>query len=120
MEKKITKLEIVTMMLADEMISSNEIYANYLTHEKELLENKKANRKATPTQKANEQIKVAILDILVGKMTVSQILKELAQVSDDYATLSNQKVSALMKQLVEKDNSVIKTVDKRVTYFSKI
>ena len=115
--EKITKLDVVTMMLADETIVSNETYKKFLENEIELLEKKKTNRKATETQKANEVIKVAIVDILVKPMTVSQIMKELAQVSDDYASLSNQKVSALMKQLIEKDGLVSKFSEKRVTYF---
>ena len=94
MEKKITKLDVVTMMLADEVIASNETYKKFLENEKELLEKKKTNRKATETQKANELIKLDILDILVKPMTVSQIMKELAQVNPDYETLSNQKVSS--------------------------
>ena len=117
MEKKITKLDVVTMMLADEVIVANETYKKFLENERELLEKKKVNRKATETQKANEVIKVAIVDILVKPMTVSQIMKELANVSDDYASLSNQKVSALMKQLIEKDGLVSKFYKKRVTYF---
>ena len=115
--EKITKLDVVTMMLADEVIVANETYKKFLENEKELLEKKKTNRKATETQKANEVIKVAIVDILVKPMTVSQIMKELANVSDDYASLSNQKISALMKQLIEKDGLVSKFSEKRVTYF---
>ena len=46
--------------------------------------------------------------------TVTLMLKEL----DCVAELTNQKVSALMKQLVE-DNLVVKTEDKRKSYFSK-
>jgi predicted transcriptional regulator len=42
------------------------------------------------------------------------MLKEL----DCVAELTNQKVSALMKQLVE-DGSVVKTEDKRKSYFTK-
>ena len=119
MEKKITKLEVVTMMLADEVISSNETYKKFLENERELLEKKKTNRKATETQKSNELIKLDILDILVKPMTVSQIMKELVQVNPEYETLSNQKVSALMKQLIEKDDLVFKFSEKRVTYFQK-
>ena len=119
MEKKITKLDVVTMMLADETIVSNETYKKFLENEKELLEKKKTNRKATETQKANELIKLDILDILVKPMTVSQIMKELVQVNPEYETLSNQKVSALMKQLIEKDDLVFKFSEKRVTYFQK-
>lgn len=120
MEKKITKLDVIEMMLADEMISSNETYVGYLKNEKELLERKRDNRKATPTQVANEKIKTVILEVLTRPMTVSQVMKELSLVNPDYEVLSNQKVSALMKQLIEKDGLVQKSIDKRVTYFSRV
>lgn len=80
---------------------------------------KKANSKSseqTATQKANAELKAKILaEMEEGKQyTVTAMLKELECVED----LTNQKVSALMKQLVE-DNLVIKTEDKRKSYFSK-
>ena len=80
---------------------------------------KKANSKSygqTATQKANAELKAKILEEMEdGKQyTVTAMLKELECVAE----LTNQKVSALMKQLVE-DNLVIKTEDKRKSYFSK-
>ena len=70
----------------------------------------------TATQKANAELKGKILaEMEVGKAyTVTAMLKEL----DCVAELTNQKVSALMKQLVE-DNLVVKTEDKRKSFFTK-
>ena len=80
---------------------------------------KKANSKSsgqTATQKANAELKNKILaEMEDGKeYTVTAMLKELECVAE----LTNQKVSALMKQLVE-DGLVAKTEDKRKSYFSK-
>ena len=41
MEKKITKLQVIEAMLNEEFIQDNEMYKTYLTHEKELLLNKR-------------------------------------------------------------------------------
>ena len=70
----------------------------------------------TATQKDNQILKEKILaEMEVGKQyTVTAMLKEL----DCVAELTNQKVSALMKQLVE-GNLVVKTEDKRKSYFTK-
>lgn len=70
----------------------------------------------TATQKANAELKGKILaEMEVGKAyTVTAMLKEL----DCVAELTNQKVSALMKQLVE-DGLVVKTEDKRKSFFTK-
>lgn len=70
----------------------------------------------TATQKDNQILKEKILaEMEVGKSyTVTAMLKEL----DCVAELTNQKVSALMKQLVE-TGLVVKTEDKRKSYFTK-
>ena len=70
----------------------------------------------TATQKDNQILKEKILaEMEVGKpYTVTAMLKEL----DCVAELTNQKVSALMKQLVE-SGSVVKTEDKRKSFFTK-
>ena len=72
--------------------------------------------KPTATQKANAELKDKILaEMESGKLyTVSDMLKTLECCAD----LSNQKVSAIMKQLVE-GYRVIRTEDKRKAYFSK-
>lgn len=93
-------------IITDEMV---ELANKYI----EQLDNRNANRKPSKTQVANEELKAEILGKMsaVG-MTVTEVLKAL-----DNEELSNQKVSALMKQLVE-SGQVVKTVDKRKSYFS--
>ena len=72
--------------------------------------------KPTATQKANAELKDKILaEMESGKSyTISEMLKALPCCAD----LSNQKVSAVMKQLVE-SHLVVRTEDKRKAYFSK-
>lgn len=78
---------------------------------------KLTNRKTSQTknQKENEGIKEIILEVLAGlnePITVTDFLK----VDERVAEYSNQKVSALMKQLVDA-GKVEKVVDKKRSYF---
>ena len=76
-----------------------------------------AERKPTATQKANEGYKTAILNFMeVGKKyTITELMKEVVELAD----LSNQRVSALVRQLKE-EGSVERTEEKRKAYFSKV
>ena len=113
---KITKIEVLTMMAADENIKANKVFADFIAHEIELLENKSAKRKATKTQTENLVIKDNILKVLEGStgMTVSQIMP----LVDDGA-YTNQKISSLLRQLVE-DGKVRRYTEKRVAYFALV
>ena len=78
---------------------------------------KLTNRKTSQTknQKENEGIKETILEVLAGldePVTVTDFLKA----DERVAKYSNQKVSALMKQLVDA-GKVEKVVDKKRSYF---
>lgn len=114
MANKMTKKDIVNMMLADEAIKANQIYVDFLTHELELL-NKKSTKKPAKDSETNEAIKAKILDVLatLEAGTVSEIQKQNA----DLSALSNQKVSSMLKTLVE-DGLVVKIADKKKSLFS--
>ena len=74
-----------------------------------------AEKKPTATQIANEGIKAVILEALGDKsMTITEIQK----VNSELAELSNQKISALLKQMIA-DGSVVREEIKRKAYFSK-
>jgi DNA-binding HxlR family transcriptional regulator len=74
-----------------------------------------AEKKPTATQVANEGIKAVILDTLADKsMTITEIQKA----NSELAELSNQKISALLKQMIA-DGSVKREEIKRKAYFSK-
>ena len=115
-EKKITKREVINMMLADEVIAGNEMFVSYLKNELELL-NKKAEKKATSKNaEENEKYKVVILAVLSSAdkaMTVTEIQKSNVELGE----LSNQRVSAILKKMVEDDKTVTKTTESRKTVF---
>lgn len=117
MEKttKLTKKEVVTMMLEDNAIKGNETYVNYLTHELELL-NKKRATKGTKVNAEHEELMGIIKDELarVGRaVTISELQKE----SETLGEYSNQKLSAMFKKLVD-SKEVTKIVDKKKSYFT--
>lgn len=119
-EKKVTKREVVKMMLADSNIASNEVYVAYLKNELELLKKKSENKKATKNQTENVEIKEVIIEVLgrMGKGRAGEIqLAIQATDKEKYATLTNQRTSAILKQMID-EGTVVKTVDKKVSTFS--
>ena len=115
MANKGTKKEVINAMLANEVISANSTWVAYLENELALIEKKAANKKSTKTQEENKGIKSVILDTLasVGSGTITDI----QNANSDLAKLSNQKVSALVRQLME-TGEVVKTTDKKKSIFS--
>ncbi|MDO4966779.1 MAG: hypothetical protein Q4E51_08750 [Lachnospiraceae bacterium] len=76
-----------------------------------------AERKPTATQTANEGFKVAILEGMeVGKQyTITDLMKSIGAIAD----LSNQRVSAIVRQMVE-SGDVAREEIKRKAYFKKV
>lgn len=122
MEKKITKKEMFAQVIAmaqgkEVTVTADELVA-FATHEIELLEKKANSKSKADTEKAvtDSKLMSAIVDHLTetGKaLTVSELMTEVAELDG----LSNQKVSALMKKLVDADK-VVKATDKRKSVFS--
>lgn len=113
--KKMTKREMFAQILAH---TTDEAEKEFIRHEMELLEKKNASKseKLTPAQEANEKLKTAIVDYLAESekpMTISQMLKDIPECNG----LSNQKVSALVRQLYLA-TVVVRREEKGVAYFS--
>ena len=114
MEKKLTKKDYFKKIM--EVCADNENIVAFCEHEIELLEKKNSSKGQTKVQKENEDIKVAIVDALrtIGKAVT---ITELQASNENMAQYSNQKLSALLKQLVD-TNEVVKTTDKKKSFFS--
>ena len=87
----------------------------FCEHEIDLLNKKASASGQTKTQAENEKIKVVIaeeLTRLARAVTISELLKE----SEELGQYSNQKLSALLKQMVE-SGIVTRVVDKKKTMF---
>ena len=115
MANKITKREVIGMMMNEEVVKANPTYVAYLENELALLDKKAQNKKATKTQEQNVGIKATILEVLatIGSGTVTDIQNG----NEKLSTLSNQKVSALVRQLIE-SGEVVKATDKKKSIFS--
>jgi predicted transcriptional regulator len=115
MTKKMTKREYFTQIMENYNLTEDE--RNFIKHELELLAKKNsAEKKPTAVQVANEGLKKAILDFMVEgqKYTITDLMKSVPELAD----LSNQRVSALVRQLKD-SGSVIRTEEKRKAYFEK-
>ena len=114
--KKLTKRDHYNALLALEEVKANPKLVEFIEHELELLDRKNSTeKKPTAQQTANDGIKTAILDNMVEgeKYTITDIIKTVPECAD----LTNQRVSALMRQLKEAE-LVVRTEDKRKAYFS--
>lgn len=114
--KKMTKRDYFNSLLALDEVKSNPKLVDFINHELELLDKKNsADKKPTAQQTANDSIKVAILDNMVeGKMyTITDIIKSVPECAE----LTNQRVSALVRQLKD-EGKIVRTEDKRKAYFS--
>mgnify|MGYP000602261292 CR=1 FL=1 len=115
MEKKMTKKEyfaVLAEVVANSDMENKEGALAFIAHEVELLE--KSGQ--TKTQKENAEILVKIKAELaeVGKAVT---ITELQAASAEMAQYSNQKLSALLKKLVE-SGEIVKTTEKKKSYFA--
>ena len=118
---KMTKKDYFKALLAIEEVKANSAIVDFINHEIELLEKKNSNRKPSKAQAENENIKELILDKMgenVNQLfTATEIMKAIQPNVE--IELTNQKVSALLRQLVA-DDMVKRVEDKRKTYFQII
>ena len=122
MTKKMTKKEMFAMVI--EVVNGVEVenreeMLNFLNHEVELLNKKSSKSGETKTQKENkvlmEQLKEALAE-MTSPVTISEFQEKSTL---EIATLSNQKLSALLKKLV-KSEEVVKTSEKKKSYFALV
>ncbi len=112
--KKMTKRDYFTAILSKYPLTDAE--KAFVEHELDLLAKKNSSeKKPTAQQTANEGIKTAIAEGMTPNRlyTVTEIQKEIAECAE----LSNQRISALVRQMVT-DGIVVRTEDKRKAYFS--
>ena len=114
--KKITKRDRFNELLALAEVKANADLKAFIEHELELLEKKNsADKKPTAQQEANEAIKADILAVMSAEpnrlFTITELLKSVPSCAD----LTNQRVSALVRQML--NVSIERIEDKRKAYF---
>lgn len=116
--KKLTKRDRFEALLKMSEVQANPDMVTFIEHEIELLAKKNAgDKKPTAKQMENDTVKQVILDEMTANpdklYTVTDLIKGVPELAD----YSNQRVSALLRQMIEA-NTVVKTIDKRKSYFS--
>jgi len=103
--------ELIATVNAD-----NAEIVDFCNHEIELLANRKSHSKGlTATQKANMEVKAVIADVLreaEAPLTVTELIAD-----ERLAMYSNQKISALLRQLIEAQE-VVKTIEGKKARFA--
>jgi hypothetical protein len=115
--QKLTKAQKYAMLKELAEVKANPTLVEFIDHELELLAKKNsADKKPTATQVANDGIKSAILEGMEdGRLyTITDMIKDIPACAD----LTNQKVSALVRQMMP--DLIEKVEDKRKSYFRKV
>ena len=117
--KKITKRERFNSLLSLSEVQADADLVAFIEHEVELLARKNTvngEKALTPNQIQNENFKVIIAEHMASApdrlFTVTELNKEVDVLND----LSNQRISAILRQMVDA-GKVEKVVDKRKSYF---
>ena len=112
--KKLTKRDYFSQLR--EIVKDNVELVNFIDHEIDLL-NKKSNSK-TPSNKqiANESIKENIINTLI-ELARPATITDIQNANAELAEKSNQKISALLTQLINAE-IIVRTVDKKKAYFT--
>lgn len=122
MEKRLTKKDYFEMIKG--VCADRTDIVDFCNHEIELLSRKNSKSGATKTQKENEIVANMLVEELakVGKPITITDLMNTSEIVKSYTlengnNLTNQKISAIFKQLVESQR-IVKVVDKKKSYFS--
>ena len=122
MEKKLTKKDYFEMIKG--VCADRADIIDFCNHEIELLTRKNSKGGATKTQKENEVVAEMLMKELakINRPVTITDLMNTSEIVKNYTLengnpLSNQKISAIFKQLVE-NKKLVKVTDKKKSYFS--
>ena len=123
MANKVTKKDNFNALLC--VVNSADIseeqriaLAAFINHEIELIENKSNSTKPSKKQEENAGVKAIILAEL-SKADEPLTITEMQKTSESLANFTCQKISALLRQLIE-ENKVTKEIIKKKSYFSVV
>ena len=118
MEKKMTKKEMFTLIA--NLNADNKAIVDFCNHEIELLDNKKSNGNKKANEKVAKETEIVYNALVsIGRaVSASELIAEtdLSELANESGVVSTQKVSAMLKKLVE-SGKVEKYTDKKKTYF---
>jgi hypothetical protein len=114
---KLTKVQKFEMLKAIPAVAEDAVLVEFIDHEIDLLAKRNAaDRKPTAQQTANEVIKDAIYEGMDEGVnyTITDLIKTIPECAD----LTNQRVSALIRQMMP--DRIERIEDKRKAYFRKV
>ena len=117
---RMTKAQKFQMLADLPAVKADPMLSEFIAHEMELLAKKNtADKKPTAQQEANAVIKQNVLTVLADgkKRTVSELLKMVPDLPDLPDTMTNQRMSALVRQMVDA-GQVVRSEDKRKAFFA--
>lgn len=112
--KKMTKKDYFVQIR--EIVKDNAELVAFIDHEVELITKKNSSTAPSKTQIENESIMNTIVEELAN-IAKPVTITELQSASEKMSEYSNQKLSALLKKLVD-NGRVVKTTDKKKSLFS--
>ena len=123
MANKVTKKDNFNALLcvvnnADISEEQRTALAAFISHEIELIENKSNSTKPSKKQEENASVKTIILAEL-SKADEPLTITEMQRTAEPLANFTCQKISALLRQLIE-ENKVTKEIIKKKSYFSVV
>ena len=122
--RRTTKREYYNILLGIEAVNSNPDLVAFIENEISLLDkksNSSSDKKPTARQSENAGLKEAILVYLRQNdpATITELMKNVPELMA-IENLTNQRTSAIVRQMVEADKTVERLVEKRTAYFKAI
>ena len=122
--RRTTKREYYNILLGIEAVNSNPELVAFIENEISLLDkksNSSSEKKPTARQSENAGLKEAILNYLRQNdpATITELMKNVPELAA-IENLTNQRTSAIVRQMVEIDKTVERLVEKRTAYFKAI
>ena len=116
MEKKMTQKEMFNEIIKFAQAGNRQDIVEFCRNRIAVLDKKSENRTPTKTQKENAELAKIILEVLKGSnpMTVTEMQSK----NEVLGSLSNQKVSAILRNMV-KEGTVTKDTSTKKTLFSE-
>ena len=115
---RVTKKDNYSALLALSQVQENPTLVEFIEHEMEMLANKNAKRSTKPTAAQVENAEIADLVPTVMESGKMYRLSEIKALVPALASASGTQRIAVICRKLEAEGVLVKTVDKRVIYYS--
>lgn len=124
--KKITKREVITELLKEDLIQETPMYKDYLAHELELLDKKNASSRGAKDSEETQEIATMLLEEMAKfeetgkeKYTISELMQFSETIQNytygDNKVLSNSKITSVLRNVLKEQVANVK--DKKNSYY---